>query len=186
MAELSQERIHALFEYEAETGHLIWKVRPRSDFILDHHHRNWNRIYAGTRAGCVCPRSRYRVITIKGKVYREHRIIWCHVYGDVSVEQIDHINGIRDDNRLVNLRAVDSAVNRKNTSLRSNNRTGFHGIYQLENGKWVSRITSNYKRIHLGTFQTKEEAICARKKFEKRLGYHKNHGRPPQLNSASY
>ncbi len=120
----------------------------------------------------------YIVINLKGVPRGAHRLAWLYTYGYLPKEEIDHINGIRDDNRLCNLREVNSAENRKNMCIRSDNNSGTTGVYfKKDKKKWCARIHVNGKNKHIGYFDTKEEAILARKQAEKEYQYHPNHGR---------
>lgn len=80
---------------------------------------------------------------------------------------VDHINHNTLDNRKSNLRICTKYENNKNTRLSKNNTSGTTGVYwnKLKN-KWQAGIKVNYKQIHLGYFETKEEAIEARKQAE--------------------
>ncbi|WP_425350170.1 HNH endonuclease [Brucella oryzae] len=178
---MTQQRARELFDYEPGTGRLVWKHRPRAEFKNDCRFKHWNRTYPGVEAGCVCKRTGYRVISLCPTTYRSHRIVWSWVYGDISTtDQIDHINGVRDDNRLPNLRAVSFDENLRNTALRSTNKTGVHGLYySVRQNRWTASISDKGKKTHLGTFRTFDEALAVRREFERRLGYHPNHGRIP-------
>jgi len=107
-----------------------------------------------------------------------HRIVYSLHHGHHPKMQIDHINGIRSDNRPENLRDVNNRVNARNSRLFKSNTSGFHGVTwnKLEQ-KWKVRINTENKRICLGTFPTKEEAIRARIEAEIKYGYHENHGK---------
>lgn len=95
----------------------------------------------------ICPK-----IYIDGKDYtiRGHIFAWYYIYGKIPENQIDHINNIRDDNRIINLRDVTPQQNQFNRKV--------SGVTQRKNGKWTARIGVNYKRINLGNFDTKQEA----------------------------
>jgi hypothetical protein len=87
-------------------------------------------------------------------------------------------NGIRDDNRLVNLRDVTHKENLRNQKLSSSNKSGMTGVsWNKALNKWRALITVDYKMKHLGVFINIEDATQARKKAEKKYGYHANHGR---------
>jgi hypothetical protein len=90
--------------------------------------------------------------------------------------QIDHINHIRDDNRWVNLRNVIHRANQLNTSLSSNNTSGFNGVRILPSGRYSAFIMVQRKQISLGTYDTLEEAIAARQAANSKYGFHVNHG----------
>jgi hypothetical protein len=114
---------------------------------------------------------------VGGGVVMAHRVIWAIVHG-YWPHQIDHINGVKTDNRLCNLREVDDAENRKNMCLRSDNKSGHHGVRWSEHlHKWRAEIRINGKTNHIGVYQNKEDAIAARKASEAALGFHVNHGR---------
>jgi len=92
--------------------------------------------------------------------------------------QIDHINGDRCDNRLLNLRVVSPQVNAMNRSNRSDNTSGCLGVcWHPSTQKWRARIKVMGKQKSLGLFAEKIDAICARKDAEKKYGFHRNHGR---------
>ncbi len=100
-------------------------------------------------------KSGYKVIKIRGDfggeyIIRQHQFIWYWVNKEV-VDVIDHINGIKTDNRISNLRSVTCQQNMFNTKCK-----GCH-FYKRVN-KWMSYITVDYKKIHLGYFNTEEEA----------------------------
>jgi hypothetical protein len=82
---------------------------------------------------------------------RAHQFIYYCVHKEI-VEQIDHINGVRDDNRIDNLRAVTHQQNQ-------HNRTKAKGYYwHKPSNKWLAYIKRDGKKIHLGTFNNEEEA----------------------------
>lgn len=92
----------------------------------------------------------------RGSKYLIHRLIWIYHYGDIPKGlHIDHINRIKDDNRIENLRLVTNSENHFNRESK--------GVAITPNGKFTAYITKNYKRIHLGTFKTEEKAKEARK-----------------------
>lgn len=100
----------------------------------------------------------------------EHRIAWIVVYGSIpNGMTIDHINGIKGDNRICNLRLATDCENSYHRPRKSDNSTGYKGVYQRENGKYRATITLNKKRENLGTFETKEEAYAAYCEAARRL-----------------
>jgi len=122
--------------------------------------------------------SGYYQVQIDGKLYMVHRLIWIMFNGNIPDNmEIDHINHIRDDNRLTNLRLVTRQDNRRNQKLTIRNKSGVIGIYYIKRlGKWGSQIKVDGKVIWLGSFVKKDDAISARKKAEIEYGFHKNHG----------
>ncbi|HAJ7191205.1 TPA: hypothetical protein HNO18_06525 [Escherichia coli] len=99
--------------------------------------------------------------------YKAHRLAWFFHYGTWPEKDIDHINGIKSDNRIVNLREANDALNHRNKKHTSPNRSGFRGVsyHKSERGKpkWRVRITDNEgKRICIGLFDSLDEAIRVR------------------------
>lgn len=104
----------------------------------------------------------YLVANINHKVVKLHRYIL-----DVDSRQvIDHINGNPLDNRRNNLRICDQSNNGKNLKLKRNNNIGYPGIRKTHSNTYNVRITFNNKEIHIGNFNTLDEAISARKNAE--------------------
>lgn len=133
-------------QYDAKTGHFKWTDRPS------------NRVKIGDRAGTVNTAG-YRVITIKGKPFYEHRLAWFVHYGEWPAQEIDHINGDRSDNRIANLRCATHSQNSCN-KLRKN-KHGYMGVYRRSNGKYRSRIKIGNRIVNLGTFDTAKAAHLA-------------------------
>jgi hypothetical protein len=96
---------------------------------------------------------------VDGKEYRVHRLAWLHVHGVWPSAEIDHIDGIRTNNAIANLRDVDRATNCQNMrkALPANKGSGLLGVYPSDN-KWRARITVNNRAVGLGTFDSKETA----------------------------
>lgn len=169
--------LHDLLSYDCNTGVLRWKERPRKLFHNDNLHGSWNRKFVGTEAGASDEKG-YTRINILGRRYKAHRVALCMVNGQWPNTNVDHINGDPADNRISNLREASHAVNNKNTKMRSDNSSGVCGVYFLvKTGKWVAQIQSNGKKMHLGYFQTADDAANARAIAERTHGFHANHGR---------
>jgi hypothetical protein len=95
---------------------------------------------------------------ILNKKYLAHRLAWFVVYGQWPEGQIDHINGNRADNRIANLRVVDSSGNAQNRRAKQkNNQSGYFGVH-ASGGKWRAQIRIEKKLQHLGVFDTPELA----------------------------
>lgn len=186
MTDQPQHRLRELFEFDAKTGHLIWRSRPVEDFATVLEWSDFNTQFAGTVAGCINGNG-YREISIDGKKPKAHRLIWAYVNGDIPAGmQIDHINGIRDDNRLENLRLVTNAENRRNQSMRSDNSSGVMGISWHRLGrKWQANIKIDGRSKHLGLFDTIEAAAAARARAEVKYGFHPGHGKVLEKTYAS-
>lgn len=157
---LTQEILKEHFRYEAITGHFFWAKQSRFK------QRNL------TQPLSMCDKDGYIVVctTLSGKSknYRVHRLIWMYVHGQINHE-IDHINGIRNDNRLCNLREVTHQQNMMNR--RAHKSENLRGIYKAK-GKtpsWAAAINCNGKRYYLGAYKTPEEANLAYEKARAEL-----------------
>lgn len=174
---LTQDFLNSLLRYEPETGKLFWKPRDKEMFRSDRQFKTWNTRFSEKEAGSVGNHG-YRAVIVMGKAYLAHRLIWMMVYGDWPPEQLDHINGDRQDNRLSNIRRVSNAENCKNLGMKKDNSSGITGVsWRPDINKWTARIRVNGKDKHLGSFGDKETAIQARKAADIKYGYHPNHGR---------
>lgn len=145
---LSYDRVRELFDYEE--GHLYNKTyrSPRS--------------LEGSKAGN--PRvDGYIQLCIDQKMYRLHRVIWLWHYGYLPENSLDHINNIKDDNRVENLREVSPQCNAINSNEPRNNSSGIRGIYfNPKQNRWVAQIKVNQRKVYLGQSSCKLEAACLR------------------------
>ena len=168
MLELRYEEVARLFTYDRETGVLYWKNKNRNSI-----RRNY---VAGSIKG---NNNGYRRVRIKGQNYQEHRVIMMLCFGHIPENaEIDHINHVRNDNRLCNLRFVTGSENSRNKSVSSRNTTGVTGVYFYKRlQKYIARIRVNREVIHLGTFETLEEAAAARAEANVKYKFNNNHGK---------
>jgi hypothetical protein len=81
-------------------------------------------------------------------------------------DEIDHINRVKTDNRIVNLRCVPRYINARN-SRRPLGRSGFRGTRLNHAGRWDAFVAGK----HLGSFGSQDEAIAYRVAADHRLGY---------------
>jgi len=110
------------------------------------------------------------------KLFLAHRVCFAIYYG-FWPKEVDHINHIKTDNRIVNLREVDRQGNCKNRPLACNNRSGITGVcWYKKRNKWQSSIKINQKSIYLGMFKDINDAIKIRQQAEIEYNFHKNHG----------
>jgi hypothetical protein len=138
-----QELLKEYLHYDPETGIFTWiKDRPSYNCI-------------GKIAGSL--KNNYRIIKFCGKDYLEHRLAWFYVYGEWPKNQVDHINGIKSDNRISNLRDVTNRQNALNKKRHRGGRlpgTAFKSGYK----KYSSEVLVEGKRKLLGYFDTEQEA----------------------------
>ena len=99
---MTQEELHQLLDYNPETGEFFWKSCPAK------------KIKFGQKAGSICKIHGYVLIGIKKKQYRAHRLAWLYVHGKWPYPEIDHINRVKTDNRIANLREADRSMNNLN------------------------------------------------------------------------
>lgn len=143
---LSYEELRNVLSYDAETGILQWKVRPS------------NRISVGDHVGNES-RSGYLKFGFKGRDFYVHRVAFLLYTGEWPSACIDHINGIRGDNRWCNLREANVSENNRNVRVRSDNSSGIKGVSWKSRGKkWVATIGLNGRKRHLGCYSDMNEA----------------------------
>ena len=172
---MNQQLIKTLFHYTPETGDLVWRDRDVSFFKSKHSCDSWNTRYAGKKVKTLDGKG-YLCTTVLGKRYTAHRLIWLYIHGEWP-NVIDHINGVKTDNRLSNIRNVNSQVNHMNMRKSSKNTSGVTGVYlNKKKGLWCAQMKFNGKTYHLGSSKNKDEAIKMRKDEEKRLGFSNRHG----------
>jgi hypothetical protein len=134
---ITQQRLHELFIYE--DGHLIRRVSVKGSPV-------------GTVIGTIRPRG-YMVAVIDRKSYRVHHLVWMYHYGQF-VEELDHRNRVRNDNRIENLRPCTHSQNLGNTVARVHK---YKGVTFCKNtNKWRAQLAG-----HIGRFNTIEEAARA-------------------------
>ena len=156
--------------YEPDTGLLRWM--PDKKFIKKND---------GEPLGCSDGQKGYLLVYItacgKSRGIRAHRLAWLLHYGDWPDGQIDHINHVRTDNRICNLRSVCHVENHKNRSLRKDNTSGYSGVsYSSRQDRWIGSFQADGKKIHVGRFRTADEAGAAVRSAILAAGLHENHG----------
>ena len=160
---VSHDELLRTFEYDHDTGNLVWKIHKSSNATPG--------AIAGNR------HDGYTRIILNRKRYLAHRLIWFFVHG-VWPEQIDHINGVKTDNRLENLRNVSHIENMRNQRKPRHNSSGIVGVrWYKKSMKWRACIYVSNKEKFLGDFENLSDAISTRKAAEVEYGFHQNHGR---------
>ena len=180
----SPARLHQLISYNADSGILTWRARQPSDFSDTKRDpewvsKIWNANYAGNIALGARHSAGYLGGTIEGAKVFSHRVAVAIAHMQWPDGQVDHINGKRDDNRFINLRVVTQSENNRNSAIQKNNTSGHVGVcFNMEKNRWWAYVHDDLgKRVLLGAFKQKEDAIIARKAAENEYGYHENHGR---------
>lgn len=150
-ANLSAKEVSELLSYDKVSGKLFWKVHRAPQRPIGSE--------AGTRGG----NSGYVQVMINGKLFVGHRLAWAIVYGAWPEADIDHVNGIRHDNRWVNLRAASNMENTWNVRKSRNPKSSIYkGVsFHKLTGKWMAYVCKGGKMNHLGLFQTEEEEAKA-------------------------
>jgi hypothetical protein len=140
--------------YDKDTGEFTWKWRSGNRLKL----QTWNSRFAGMPAGCLDSRG-YLVITINYVIYQGHRIAWLMTNGAWPSKIIDHINGVRNDNRICNLREATHSQNMQNRKVQANNTSGYRGVTWSKKYKnWRARIKVGGKCINIGAYSSPESA----------------------------
>ena len=154
---MSINELKQVLSYDPETGDFTWTNNASY------------KCFVGKKAGS--PSNEYVAIRYKCKVYKAHRLAWAFVHGDYPTQVIDHINGDKSDNRIINLRDVSRKENQQNIkSALVTNKSGYLGVSPADN-KWKAtiRVSGQYK--YLGLFDTPELAhaayIDAKRQFHK-------------------
>lgn len=149
-------RLHELFRYS--NGELIRKNTTAANAI-----KGQTVGYTGNHG--------YKVVSIKKRRYLIHRLIY-QMFNNKQPKEIDHIDGIRTNNKIENLRECDRSQNLCNMRLRKDNASGYKGVYlHKQNKNWCAEISYKGTRIRLGSFSSPELAskavILARNKLHK-------------------
>lgn len=158
-ADLTAQRLRELLHYNPDTGvftRLVYRCAGGA---------------AGEVAGYPNPDG-YLIFMVDRRTYMAHRLAWLYINGEWPADLIDHINGVRSDNRIANLRQADKRLNAQNKKrARSDSKTGLAGAYfdRRWGGRWFSNITTGGRRQHLGFFGSPEAAHAAYIEAKRRL-----------------
>lgn len=143
---MDQKTLREVLSYDQSTGVFTWKKHRCSTLV-------------GKQCGNT-HHTGYIRISIKKKSYLAHRLAWIYMHGELSGE-IDHVNGIKNDNRIGNLRIASRSQNLANKKLRKDNKAGLKGVFlvdKIKKNRWRASICVGGKNKYLGSFVTPEEA----------------------------
>ena len=147
MIMLTLDYLKTVLEDDSETG------------VFTHKPTRSPKAYPGAVAGRINTNG-HRQIGIDGERYMAHRLAWFWIHGVWPTDQIDHINGDRDNNCISNLRPATQKQNMENQMLHCNNGSGFRGVsWHKANKKWTAYVNHNGKRLYLGIYQSVDDAI---------------------------
>ena len=158
--DLTPEIVRSLLAYDPESGQFTWIKRRGTRTDLD-----------GNIAGSLTNEG-YWKITVAGRHFLAHRLVFMHVLGRWPVGLVDHINGNRTDNRFINLREANDELNAQNRRrARTGNSSGLLGVsVNTGRGKrWLAQIQVSGKKMNLGYFDCKYEAHAAYLEAKRRL-----------------
>lgn len=147
MSKPNSTRLRELLNYDPDTGIFTRRIGVRG-------------FAAGSTVGSLQPTG-YVYCNVAGHRCYAHRLAWCYVYGDWPEGELDHINGMRSDNRIANLRLVTRSGNMLNKHRpRADNKSGYLGVVAHKD-RWRADLTVNGAQQYLGLFDTPEEAHAA-------------------------
>ena len=150
---LTQQQLKEYLEYR--DGHLWWIKKSARCIKIDQQFGSYHD-------------KGYRQGWFKGKMYKEHRLIWLIVYGRLPDKDLDHINGVKDDNRIGNLREATKSENLYNKKGIGGS-SKYKGVsFNKQLQKYVAYASLNKKRYHLGTFECEIAAAKAYDEFANR------------------
>ena len=152
---ITQSQLKAMIDYNPETGEMYWRERKQG--------RKFGLL------GSLDGKGHLR-ICINGKQHAAHRLAWLYVHGEWPKDQIDHINCVKTDNRIANLREATNAENMRNVGKQSNNTSGIKGVsWHKHTRKWRATIKVDGKSKHLGLFDCPELAALVYSEHAEKL-----------------
>lgn len=155
-SKVTQEQLRELFTLDPDEGVFRYRV-------------NRVRSKAGSVAGSIHHKG-WRSIMINQRRYQEHHLVWLYVHGEWPVHEIDHVNGVRDDNRLSNLREADAFQQVMNCARPRTNTSGVKNVhFDRLSCKFKVYVKCRGKRVFVGSFPTLHEASEAATNARDRL-----------------
>jgi len=161
---LTRRELRRVFKYDPKTGIFTRKVIKKKG------HKGQGgrtRVMVATENGFE-EQIRYATYCVNGKQYTGQRLAFLYMEGYLPENDVDHINGIKDDNRWCNLREVSRGCNLRNSISRKPGRTGVVGVAWAEKAQ---RFVASLASKHIGSFKTLPEAAKARWEAEVEAGW---------------
>lgn len=178
----STDYLRQRLDYDPATGILTWRARCADEFTskprysAERQANTWNGKNAGKPALASLTANGYLHGAIDYASYLAHRVIWKHVTG-VDADDIDHINGVRTNNRFSNLRSCSRSDNMRNRHRSSNNTSGATGVHlDAPSGLWYAQMALDGRLLYLGRYSVFEDAVAARRSAEIEHGFTPRHG----------
>jgi len=172
---LSVSFIRSILNYDPISGIFTWKQRQGEGRGVS----IFNALYAGLPAGTIVSsnksKTNYIAIKLNGKSYKAHRLAFLFM-GENLPDEVDHLDHDGTNNKWENLRASNRLDNMKNLPIQKSNKTGVIGVnWHKAANKWQARaVDCSGKRVDIGRYDSFEDAVSARKKYEVEFKYYKN------------
>lgn len=180
--------LHKFFVADFDTGLLWWARRDASFFPDSTSAKKWNTRWAGKPAFTSVTNWGYVQGSLLNIKFSGHHIIWAMYHGAWPQHQIDHVNGVRNDNRICNLQDAPQSVNMRNRALDGKNTSGICGVrWEKSRDAWQAYGTTNKVMKNLGRFKCFAHAVTARKSFNDEHNFSHRHGvksPPPERPSS--
>jgi len=165
ISHFSSTYLHKRLDYNPISGELRWKPLSGDDWLT----RRFNTRWAGQIAGNRDIYDSYIRVHLDGRFVRGHHIVWKMTFGE-DPPILDHRDGDGSNNKLSNLREATVTENQWNHRRSRTNTSGTSGVsWHKGEQRWHARIGDKFKRIHLGSFDTLEEAVEARRQAEVKM-----------------
>lgn len=155
---VTADLVRSLLDYDPRTGVFVWREN-----------RGSNQTKGKAAGGLHGP---YLMIPVAKRLYLAHRLAWLYVHDSWPENEIDHINGVKTDNRIENLRDATRLTNAHNIAkARSDAVSGVRGVrWSSRYNSWHALLQHEGRRMHLGSFKSMEEAMAAYEAKKRSLG----------------
>lgn len=160
MAGFTASQVREALSYDPFTGLLVWNALPRACFDSDMGWKVWNAKYPGKQALTAVNSKGYLCGKFRGKYLSAHRAAFACMTGELPEQDVDHIDGQKENNSWSNLRLVSHSENCSNRAMHKNNTSGEVGVsFDKKSQKWRAKI----KNTVIGLFEDWPDAVVARR-----------------------